>query len=201
MRLYTINQALFAVVLTIAIIFGVKSATEAFFPEKKTRVTPYMEQLLAERAATQPAPSPAGDGVEPNAASALPDAAADAAAPQVSFSTLIAAADPAAGERQAAICKACHSFDKSGQALVGPNLWGVVGRSKASASGYDYSPALSGLGGAWTYDDLDDFLKNPAAFAKGTKMTFAGVPKPEQRAAIIAYLRLQADSPAPPPGD
>ncbi|HXI88208.1 MAG TPA: cytochrome c family protein, partial [Parvularculaceae bacterium] len=110
-------------------------------------------------------------------------------------------ADPSMSAAQTGICKACHTFDKGGRTLIGPNLWGVVGRPKASMAGYPYSPALSGLGGAWTYEDLNKFLESPSSFASGTKMTFGGAKKPDERAAIIAFLRQQADSPAPLPKD
>ena len=73
--------------------------------------------------------------------------------------------------------------------MMGPNLWGVTGRTKPSAAGFKYSPALTGLGGQWTYEDLDAFLDSPAAFAQGAKMSFAGVKDGEKRAEIIAFLR------------
>ncbi len=80
---------------------------------------------------------------------------------------------------------------------IGPNLWDVVERPIASATGFAYSKALKAKSGApWSYESLDGFLTKPKAWAPGTKMSFAGLRKPEQRAAVIAYLRSLSDSPA-----
>lgn len=114
---------------------------------------------------------------------------------------LLAAASPEDGERAARKCAACHSFDKGGANKVGPNLWGVVNRPIASHEGFSYSQALAAKQGeAWDYDHLDAFLKNPKEYAPGNKMSFAGLSKDEERAAVIAYLRSLADEPAPLPG-
>jgi len=85
-------------------------------------------------------------------------------------------------------CKACHALKASAGHKVGPNLAGVMGAPIASKEGYAFSKALKGLNGAWTADALDRFLTQPSAFAKGTTMAFAGLKKPEDRAAVIAYL-------------
>ncbi len=82
---------------------------------------------------------------------------------------------------------------------IGPPLYGVVERPKASVAGFDYSEALKSKGGEWTYADLDQFLANPQAYAHGTKMTFAGEADPAKRADIIDYLRSLSDNPAPLP--
>ena len=112
---------------------------------------------------------------------------------------LLAAADAGDGKKVFKKCKACHTADKGGAHKVGPNLWDVVGRAKAGAAGYRFSGVLTGLGGAWTFADLDAFLAKPKAFAPGTKMTFNGVRKAADRAAVIAYLRSLSDSPKPLP--
>ena len=112
---------------------------------------------------------------------------------------LLATADPKQGETDAALCKVCHTFDKGGAVLVGPNLYGVVGKKIASQEGVNYTPALKSKQGDWTYENLDLWLANPQAFAPGTTMIFPGVPDVKKRANIIAFLRSKSDSPAPLP--
>lgn len=97
------------------------------------------------------------------------------------------AGDAVAGEKVFKKCKACHKVE-DGKNAVGPYLYKVVGRPVASVEGFKYSSALTGLGGAWTTDRLDAFLTKPSDYAKGTKMTFPGLAKPEDRADVIAYL-------------
>lgn len=103
-----------------------------------------------------------------------------------SFEELYAKADIAKGEKIFGKCKACHKVD--GKNAVGPHLDGVVGRPVASVAGYSYDAALKGLGGDWTPDRLQQFLHSPKKFAPGTKMGFAGLPKAQDRADVIAYL-------------
>lgn len=112
---------------------------------------------------------------------------------------MLGAADPEKGKKVARKCVACHSFEKGGPNKIGPNLWDLVGGKQAQAEGYSYSGALKGMSGTWDYAALDAFLHNPKAYAKGTKMTFAGIPKAGDRADLIAYLRGLSDSPKPLP--
>jgi len=137
----------------------------------------------------------------PEDGGAAGEAPAEAAAPGLQpVAPLMAAADPAAGESAAKKCSSCHSFDKGGPNKIGPNLWGVVDRQIAGAEGFSYSDALQGLSDqAWTYENLNAFIAKPKDFAPGTKMSFAGLKGVEDRAALIAYLRAQSDSPLPLP--
>lgn len=116
-----------------------------------------------------------------------------AAAPKTAepVDDLMASADPAQGEKVAKVCAACHTFDKGGANKVGPNIAGVVGRARASAPGFAYSDAMKGKGGAWDVASLNEFLFSPKAFVPGTKMVFAGLKKPEDRAALIKWMSQQ----------
>ncbi len=112
---------------------------------------------------------------------------------------LLAAADTGAGERLFRRCTACHSVDKGGPNKIGPNLWSVVGREPGSHDGFAYSEALLTMAVNWDYEALNAFLADPKSYAPGTKMNFSGLAKASDRANLIAYLRGQADTPAPLP--
>lgn len=132
------------------------------------------------------------------AAPAAGAAPAKPAAPPIG--PMIAAASPAEGEKLTQkYCTVCHSFNKGGKAIVGPNLYGVLGAPHGHMEGFNYSTALKSKKGPWTYDELNAWLTKPAAYAPGTLMGFPGLPKASERAAIIAYLRTLSDKPEPLP--
>ena len=113
--------------------------------------------------------------------------------------TLLAAADPAAGEKVFAKCVSCHTIEQGGATGIGPNLYGIVGKPIGKhAAGFAYSSALAEHGGDWTYENLDPWLASPNGFASGTKMSFAGLSKPEDRANVIAFLRANGGGPEYP---
>jgi cytochrome c len=115
---------------------------------------------------------------------------------------LIATADIERGKAVAKACAACHSFDQGGKNGVGPNLHNVVLGKKDAVAGYAYSGALMENGSdVWTYASLNKFLWKPKAYAPKTKMSYAGLRKPEDRAAIIAYLRSLNNAPLPSQAD
>lgn len=106
------------------------------------------------------------------------------------------AGDPQAGASSFVVCGACHSTQRDGGALIGPNLWAVVGRPVASVGGFDYSVDLKKAGGTWTPERLDQFLTSPMSFAPGTRMGFVGIADPQERANVIAYLATLAEGAA-----
>ena len=114
---------------------------------------------------------------------------------------LLASADVAAGQKLAKKCTACHVFEAGGQNKVGPVLWNIVNANKGGVDGFGYSTALAEFGGAWDYASLNAFLYKPKAYISGTKMNFAGLKKPSDRANMIAYLRSLADTPAALPSE
>jgi cytochrome c len=104
----------------------------------------------------------------------------------------------AAGEKAFSKCQSCHSIDAGGANGVGPNLNGVMGGSVAAKGGFAYSAELKALGGTWGWDNMNDWLKNPKAYVSGTKMSFAGLSKIEDRAALAMYLNSKgANLPVP----
>ena len=124
----------------------------------------------AEQTAAAPAEQPAAAALEP-------------------IGPLLAKADPKKGEQLAKICTTCHTFAKGGANKIGPNLWDVAEEEIASVPGYQFSAALEkDKNEKWDPEKLNQWLYNPQSFAKGTKMTFAGFPKAQDRADVIAYL-------------
>jgi cytochrome c len=112
------------------------------------------------------------------------------------LATLLAGADAGRGEEVAKKCAICHSFDKAGANMIGPNLYGVLGAKMGSHEGYEYSEALKAKGATWDYASLDHMIENPNAFAPGTKMAlFPGLPDAKQRADVILFLRSKNDNP------
>lgn len=116
-----------------------------------------------------------------------------------SFVELLASADAGRGAREWNKCKACHTVDKGGANKTGPNLYGVIGRTVAALDDFNYSGALEAMGTSiWTYEMMDEWLTNPQAMAKGSKMVYV-LRKPEQRANLIAYLSTFTDVQVPFP--
>jgi cytochrome c len=111
----------------------------------------------------------------------------------------LASADPTKGEQVFKKCAACHNADKGGANQIGPNLWGVLGEPIGQGKGFAFSDALAKVGGNWDWDKLGQWLKSPKAFAPGTKMTFAGLGDPQDRANVIAFLNQHSDAPKPLP--
>lgn len=111
----------------------------------------------------------------------------EGAVAEVDFATLLASADPAVGEKVFGKCASCHKL--TGANATGPYLNGVVDRPKGSIAGFGYSDALLAMAGqAWSADNLNGFLEDPKGYMPGTAMGFAGLPKPSDRANLIAYL-------------
>lgn len=111
----------------------------------------------------------------------------------------VAAMDAAKGAKVFRKCKSCHNVEPGGANGTGPALYGVVMNDKGSMPGYSFSTALAIPGEQWNYESLDKFLEKPSAYAPGTKMNFVGLKKPEDRAAVIEYLRVADSAPSPRP--
>ncbi|MCE3255044.1 MAG: cycM [Rickettsiaceae bacterium] len=110
----------------------------------------------------------------------------------INIADLIKDANIDAGAKVFKKCASCHTVEKGGANKVGPNLYAIVGKKKASTAGFSYSPALQAKGGAWTIEDLNQWLTKPKDFVPGTKMGFAGLKKDKDRADVIAYLKANS---------
>jgi cytochrome c len=174
------NKIAGAVLGTLIFVLVVSFATEAIFEAPKPAKPGYIVEGVQEEAAASTSSAPVEE--------ALPD-----------FGTVLPAADAAAGQKISQRCEQCHDLSKGGPNKIGPNLWGVVGRPRATHEGFSYSGAMSADHGPWTLDKLFRFLKSPAAVVPGTKMSFAGLRSPQDRINLLAWLRTQSDSPVPIP--
>jgi cytochrome c len=144
-------------------------------------------------------PKPAKPGyevaVQEHAAGGEPAAAKE----EEPIEKLLASANIQKGETSAKKCQACHTFNKGEPNRVGPNLYGVVGRDRASIAGFNYSAAMKAKGGKWTLEELNHFLTNPRGYIPGTSMSFAGLSRGSERADVISFLNTKSDNPAPLP--
>jgi len=109
--------------------------------------------------------------------------------------SLIAQADLERGKKISKACASCHSFDQGGPNGTGPNLWNIVGRKMGDQNSFSYSNSMVEMNQKWDYQALNHFLWKPKAYISGTKMNYVGLKKPEDRAALIAWLRSLSSSP------
>ena len=118
---------------------------------------------------------------------------------KVNISQLLAMGDLVHGEKIFKKCSACHMIAADGKNMIGPNLWGIIGKKTASAPDYKYSKALASYSKNWTFEEINGFLIKPQAHIKGTKMAFAGLRKEKDRASVILYLNAKSQNPQPTP--
>ncbi len=118
----------------------------------------------------------------------------------VPLANLLAAADPAKGEAVFAKCAACHTINSGGANGIGPNLFGALGKAHGHVPGFAYSEALKGVAGNWDFEGMNAWITSPRKYAPGTKMSFAGLSNPEDRANLIVYMNSQGSNlPLPAP--
>ena len=141
---------------------------------------------------TLPAPAPAETANAPQGEGAAAPAAAAGGEEVVA---LLAQANAENGKAIFKKCQGCHVAENGKSSTVGPNLWGVVNRPKASFPGYNYSDAMKKKGGDWSFEELAHFLHGPKTYIPGTKMVFNGLASPSDEADVIAYLATLADTP------
>ncbi|HXH52610.1 MAG TPA: cytochrome c family protein [Sphingomicrobium sp.] len=115
------------------------------------------------------------------------------------LAVLLAQADVAAGEQAFRKCAACHNIEPGGANQLGPGLYGVMGNPIAAHPGFAFSDALKSHGGSWGWEEMDSWIANPRRFAPGTKMTFAGIANPQERANLLAFMNSRDNSPLPLP--
>jgi cytochrome c len=175
---FELNKILGAILGTCLVTLALNIASGAIFaPEKPAK--PGYDIVVPEKAAE--------------------GAKAKPAEPEKPLPVLLASADPKKGANDAKKCTVCHTLGKGEPNRIGPNLWGIVDRPRASEAGFNYSDAMKKKGGTWTPEQIFEFIVSPQKDIPGTRMTFAGIPSATQRADVIAYLNTLSDNPKPLP--
>ena len=178
---FEINKIIAAVLLTALIVIGIGKFTDILFHVEKPKETAYKVEGL-ETAVAQTS-SKSETKIEE----------------KVNIVQLLALGDMGHGEKVFKKCSACHMIADGGKNMIGPNLWGVIGRNAGAISDYKYSKAMIAYGKEWTFEEMNSYLIKPQAYIKGTKMAFAGLRKEKDRASVILYMNSKSSSPKPLP--
>tara|TARA_Y100001970_G_C14218857_1_gene851357 strand:- start:2064 stop:2609 length:546 start_codon:yes stop_codon:yes gene_type:complete len=178
---FEINKIIAAILLTALIIIGIGKFADVLFHVDKPKVSAYKVEGLETVAESTSSISEIDKEVI------------------VNIKELLAAGDMAHGEKVFKKCSACHMIVSDGKNMIGPNLWGVIGRTAGSVSDYKYSKAMIAYGKEWTFEEMNAYLIKPQAYIKGTKMAFAGLRKEKDRASVILYMNSKSSSPKPLP--
>ena len=179
---FEINKIIAAVLLTALIVIGIGKFTDILFHIEKPEQSAYKIE-----------------GLEVATTSVSKDDEQDKVAEVVDIKALLAMGDLGHGEKVFKKCSACHQIAADGKNMIGPNLWGVIGRTAGSISDYKYSKAMVAYAKEWSYEEMNSYLIKPQAYIKGTKMAFAGLRKEKDRASVILYMNSKSNNPKPLP--
>ena len=171
------NKIIVSIVLAVILIVGINKITDAIFYVEKPEKSAYQVASVttvdsSTSAETNSVSSESGD-----------------------IMALFASTSAEEGAKVFKKCAACHSINEGGSNKIGPALWGVLGRSVGSVPDYKYSKAMASYGKNWSFEEMNGFLIKPKDWIKGTKMSFAGLKKAEDRAAVILYMNGNTNSP------
>jgi len=177
---FELNKIIAAVLMTALIVIGINKLADSMFHVEKPKQSAYKVE-----------------GVELALSAGVGTKSKEVV--QLDIKEILALGDAAHGKKVFKKCSACHIVAKGGKNLIGPALYGVVGRASASIPDYSYSSALKAHGKVWNFEELNAFLLKPRSYIKGTKMAYAGLRKDKDRASVILYLNNQSDSPISKP--
>ena len=173
---FEINKIIAAILLTALIVIGIGKFTDILFHVEKPKESAYKIEGL-ETATSSVASTEKKEEVK------------------VDITQLLAMGDLAHGQKVFKKCSACHMIDAGGKNMIGPNLWGVIGRTAGSVNDYKYSKAMIAYAKEWSFEEMNSYLIKPQAYIKGTKMAFAGLRKEKDRASVILYMNSKSASP------
>ena len=177
---FELNKIIAAILLTALIVIGIGKFADVLFHVDKPKQSAYKVEGLE---ATSVKSTSTETKVEK----------------KVDISQLLALGDLTHGEKVFKKCSACHMIASGGKNMIGPNLWGVIGRTAGSATDYKYSKAMVAYSKQWNFEEMNSYLIKPQAYIRGTKMSFAGLRKEKDRASVILYLNSKSDNPKPLP--
>ena len=172
---FELNKIIAAVLMVALIVIGLGKIADAVYHVKKPKNPGYQVETQVKLASSKSETSKVLE--------------------EIDIATLMAQGDAESGKKIFKKCAACHSINKGGGNKIGPALYNVVGRKVGSVDEYKYSKVLASYGKEWTFEELNGFLKKPASYLKGTKMSYAGLRKEIDRASIIKYLNQSGDNP------
>jgi len=171
------NKIIVSIALAVILVLGINKITDVIF---------YVEK--PEKSAYQVASIATDDSSTSTETNSVSSGSGDIMA-------MFASVSAAEGAKVFKKCAACHSINEGGSNKIGPALWGVLGRSVGSVPDYKYSKAMAAYGKNWSFEEMNGFLLKPKEWIKGTKMSFAGLKKAEDRAAVILYMNENTNSP------
>ena len=177
---FELNKIIAAVLMTVLIVIGINKLADAIFYVEKPKQSSYKVEGL-ELAPSVERKTETKEVV------------------QLNIKEILAMGDIAHGEKIFKKCSACHVIASGGKNMIGPNLWGVIGRQAASVPNYKYSKAMIAYGKEWSFEEMNSYLIKPQAYVKGTKMAFAGLRKEKDRASVILFMNSKSSSPKPLP--
>jgi len=172
------NKIVASIILAVILILGINKITDIIFYVDKPEKSAYQIASVSNSTTTE-------------------TISASSSSESGEIMALLASASIADGEKVFKKCAACHSIAKGGGNKIGPALWGVLGRQAGLVSDYKYSKAMTSHGKAWSFEEMDGFLTKPKDWVKGTKMSFMGLKKETERAAVILYMNNNTDNPLP----
>ena len=173
------NKIIVSIVFAIILVLGINKVTDVIFYVEKPEKSAYQVATVTTVASTTSAETGSVSSESGN------------------IMALFASTSAAEGAKVFKKCAACHSIAEGGGNKIGPALWGVMGRPAGTIPDYKYSKAMAAHGKNWSFEEMNGFLIKPKDWIKGTKMSFAGLKKAKERAAVILYMNENTNSPLP----
>ena len=170
------NKIIVSIVFAVILIIGINKIADSIYYVEKPEKSSYQVASVTTVASTTSAETSSETG---------------------NIMAVFASTSAAEGAKVFKKCAACHSIAEGGKNKIGPALWGVLGRQAGSLPDYKYSKAMAAYGKKWSFEEMNGFLIKPKDWIKGTKMSFAGLKNPKERAAVILYMNTNSSSPLP----